>query len=118
MKNITIIIPVYNEELSINPLYIEIKNVIKDFFNEYQIIFIDDGSNDSSFKIINDIVLNDTNVTVIKLNRNYGKSDALNEGFKIAKYDYIVTLDGDLQDDPSEIIQLVKKLDEDWDCVS
>ena len=118
MKNITIVIPIYNEELSINPLYDEIKSVIDDNFNEHEIIFIDDGSSDSSFKIINNIASNDINVTIIKLNRNYGKSDALNEGFKIAKYDYIVTLDGDLQDDPNEIIQLVKTLDEGWDCVS
>ena len=118
MKNITIIIPIYNEELSINPLYNEIKSVIDDNFNKYEIIFVDDGSNDSSFKIINNIASSDINVTVIKLNRNYGKSDALSEGFKIAKYDYIVTLDGDLQDDPNEITQLVKILDQGWDCVS
>ena len=118
MKNITIIIPIYNEELSINPLYDEIKSVIDDNFNKYEIIFVDDGSNDSSFKIINNIASSDINVTVIKLNRNYGKSDALSEGFKIAKYDYIVTLDGDLQDDPNEITQLVKILDQGWDCVS
>ena len=118
MKNITIIIPIYNEELSINPLYNEIKSVIDDNFNKYEIIFVDDGSNDSSFKIINNIASSDINVTIIKLNRNYGKSDALSEGFKIAKYDYIVTLDGDLQDDPNEITQLVKTLDQGWDCVS
>ena len=118
MKNITIIIPIYNEELSINSLYNEIKSVADNDFNQYEIIFIDDGSTDSSFKIINDISKNDLNVIAIKLNRNYGKSDALNEGFKIAKYNYIVTLDGDLQDDPNEIIKLINMLDKGWDCVS
>ena len=118
MKNITIIIPVYNEELSINSLYSELKSVADNHFNEYEVIFIDDGSNDSSFKIINQICSSDPNIIAIKLNRNYGKSDALNEGFKIAKYDYIITLDADLQDDPNEIIKLVDILDEGWDCVS
>ena len=118
MKSITIIIPVYNEELSINSLYSELKPIVDNHFNEYEVIFIDDGSNDSSFKIINEISSSDPNVIAIKLNRNYGKSDALNEGFKIAKYDYIITLDADLQDDPNEIIKLVDILDEGWDCVS
>ncbi len=118
MKNITIIIPVYNEELSINSLYNELVPIINNNFNEYEVIFIDDGSNDSSFDIINEISYKDSNVIAIKLNRNYGKSDALNEGFKIAKFSYVVTLDADLQDDPNEIIKLVNTLDEGWDCVS
>ena len=118
MKNITIIIPVYNEELSINSLYDELVPIINNNFNEYEVIFIDDGSNDSSFDIINEISYKDSNVIAIKLNRNYGKSDALNEGFKIAKFSYVVTLDADLQDDPNEIIKLVNILDEGWDCVS
>jgi len=117
-KNISIIVPIYNEELSINSLYNEIKNVVLNTFNFHEIIFIDDGSNDSSFKIINQLGLDDPQVISIKLNRNYGKSDALNEGFKLAKYEYIVTLDGDLQDDPNEIIKLINTLDEGWDCVS
>ena len=118
MKNITIIIPVYNEELSINSLYDELVPIINNNFNEYEVIFIDDGSNDSSFDIINEISSKDSNIIAIKLNRNYGKSDALNEGFKIAKFNYVVTLDADLQDDPNEIIKLVNILDEGWDCVS
>jgi len=117
-KNISIIVPIYNEELSINSLYDEIKSIVDTHFDEYEVIFIDDGSNDSSFKIINDILLNDSHVIAIKLNRNYGKSDALNEGFKLAKYNHVVTLDADLQDDPNEIVKLVNTLNEGWDCVS
>tara|TARA_X000001036_G_scaffold67033_1_gene57847 strand:- start:6727 stop:7653 length:927 start_codon:yes stop_codon:yes gene_type:complete len=117
-RNISIIIPIYNEELSINSLYKEIKNVVLNDFNEYEIIFVNDGSNDSSFDIINQLALNDTNVVSIQLNRNYGKSDALNEGFKLAQYDYVATLDGDLQDDPHELVKLIDKLEKGWDCVS
>jgi len=117
-KNISIIVPIYNEELSINSLYEEIKKNVLDTFNQYEIIFIDDGSNDKSYEIINQLASNDASIIAIKLNRNYGKSDALNEGFKLAQYEYVATLDGDLQDDPNEIIKLVDTLDDGWDCVS
>ena len=117
-RNISIIIPIYNEELSISSLYQEINKVIPNNFNEYEIIFVDDGSSDKSFNIINKLTLNDSHIILIQLNRNYGKSDALNEAFKLAKYEYIATLDGDLQDDPNELTKLIDKLDEGWDCVS
>jgi len=117
-KNITIIIPVYNEELSISTLYSEIAEITISYFDKYEIIFIDDGSTDSSFQIISNIASNDSNVIVVSLNRNYGKSEVLNEGFKLAQYEYVSTLDADLQDDPSEIPKLVNKINEGWDCVS
>ena len=117
-KNISIIVPIYNEELSINSLYQEIKTIVLDAFNQYEIIFIDDGSNDTSYEIINQLASNDPNIIAIKLNRNYGKSDALAEGFKLAQYEYVATLDGDLQDDPNELVKLIDTLDDGWDCVS
>ena len=117
-KDISIVIPVYNEEASIKILYKEIKEVMTNYFNNFEIIFIDDGSTDNSFDIINQISINNSHVILIQLNRNYGKSDALNEGFKLARYDYIVTLDSDLQDDPIEAVKLTNKLDEGFDCVS
>lgn len=118
MKNISIIVPIFNEELSLNSLYQQIHNVVINNFNNYEIIFIDDGSTDSSSDLIQNFIKADKNITLIRLNRNYGKSDALNEGIKIASHDYVVTLDGDLQDDPNEIIKLTDKIDEGWDCVS
>ena len=117
-KNISIIIPVFNESLSLKILYSQCKEAVNNSFVKFEIIFIDDGSFDNSFDILKNISENDPNVIVIKLNRNYGKSDALNEGFKIAKFDTIVTLDADLQDDPEEIPKLVDLLYEGWDCVS
>ena len=117
-KNISIVVPIYNEEASIQNLYQEIKEVMLNHFNNFEIIFIDDGSTDNSFNIIDSISTNDPCVILIQLNRNYGKSDALNEGFNLAKYNYIVTLDGDLQDDPTEIVKLIDKLDKGFDCVS
>lgn len=118
MKNISIIVPIFNEELSLNSLYQQIYKVVINNFNSYQIIFIDDGSTDSSSDLIENLINEDKNIVLIRLNRNYGKSDALNEGIKIACHDYVVTLDGDLQDDPNEIIKLTNKIDEGWDCVS
>ena len=117
-KNISIIIPVYNEELSLEKLYLEVKETIDQKFNNHEIIFINDGSTDASSNIIKKISSNDSNVILIDLNRNYGKSDALNEGFKLAQYNYIVTLDADLQDDPKEINNLIDILDNGYDCVS
>ena len=70
------------------------------------------------YNVINDLVKLDNNVIAIQMNRNYGKSDALNEGIKIVKYDIVATLDADLQDDPNELVNLISKLDEGWDCVS
>ena len=117
-KDISIVIPVYNEEASIKFLYKEIIEVMNNHFNDFEIIFIDDGSTDNSFNIINHISADDPHVILVQLNRNYGKSDALNEGFKLAKYNYIITLDSDLQDDPIEIVKLTNKLDEGFDCAS
>ena len=118
LKNISIIIPIFNEESSIEPLYREIVNSLSNISNRYEIIFIDDGSTDSTLTNINNLITIDNNIVLVQLNRNYGKSDALQEGFNIAKYDYIITMDGDLQDDPNEIENLINILDEGWDCVS
>ena len=117
-KNISIIVPIYNEESSINQLYDEIIDSLKDITEIYEIIFVDDGSTDKSISNINNLVSKDNNVILVQLNRNYGKSDALQEGFNIVKYDYVITMDGDLQDDPKEIKNLINILDDGWDCVS
>ena len=117
-KNISIIVPIYNEESSINQLYDEIIDSLKDITEIYEIIFVDDGSTDKSISNINNLTSKDNNVILVQLNRNYGKSDALQEGFNIVKYDYVITMDGDLQDDPKEIKNLINVLDDGWDCVS
>ena len=114
---ISIVIPVFNEAESIQELYSQIKKSLKGQ-NEYEIIFIDDGSSDNSKKHINDIIDQDSNVRMISFYRNFGKSAALSEGFKYASGDIIITMDADLQDDPNEITNLINKLDEGYDLVS
>ena len=114
---ISIVIPVFNEAESIQELYSQIKKSLKGQ-DEYEIIFIDDGSSDNSKKHINVIIDQDSNVRMISFYRNCGKSAALSEGFKYTSGDIIITMDADLQDDPNEITNLINKLDEGYDLVS
>ena len=102
MHMISIVIPVFNEHESLYELYSEINRAIKEY-NDWEIIFIDDGSSDGSSEKIIDISLKDSKVKLIKFYRNFGKSAALAEGFKFANGDIIITMDADLQDDPAEI---------------
>ena len=118
MRNqISIIIPVFNEEDSLQELFSEISQALRDF-SIYEVIFIDDGSSDNSFNVMQKIADIDNRVSAIQLYKNYGKADALSIGFKHAKGDIIVTMDADLQDNPSEIVRLIKKIEEGWDLVS
>jgi glycosyltransferase involved in cell wall biosynthesis len=114
---ISVIIPVYNEVESINELYNQLTKALEEYI-PYEIIFIDDGSSDDSVEIIKKICELNNSTNLIQFQRNYGKSAALAEGFKYANGNYIVTMDADLQDDPSEIKNLVNKLEEGFDLVS
>ena len=116
-KSLSIVIPVYNEESSLIELYEEIKMSVSKF-SEWEIMFIDDGSTDSSGEIIRSLHEKDKRVKLIQFHRNYGKSAALSEGFKSVNGDYILTMDADLQDDPGEIDNLYKKIQEGFDLVS
>ena len=115
-QKISVIIPVFNEESSIQVLYDKIQLELKEF--EKEIIFINDGSTDNSRQIILDIIESDNSVSMVDFMRNFGKATGLSEAFKIAKGDIIVTIDGDLQDDPSEIKNLIDKINSGWDLVS
>lgn len=113
---VSVIIPVYNEDESINDLYSEIILGLNN--NNVEIIFIDDGSTDNSVGVIRKIVETDVNVKLIRLYKNFGKADALSEGFLSCTGKYVITMDADLQDDPAEIPNLINKLEEGWDMVS
>jgi len=117
MKSITVIIPVYNEVESLKELHKELTAVLSGNDN-YEILFIDDGSSDSSINTLNELSNSDYHTKVIQFYRNYGKAAALAEGFKVSSGDYVVTMDADLQDDPAEIPNLVAKLEEGYDLVS
>lgn len=113
---LSFVIPVYNEAESLELLYREIKENIVE--NQYELIFIDDGSTDESYTVLEKLAQADENVKVIKFRRNFGKSEGLNAGFKAAQGDIIFTMDADLQDDPKEIPKFLQKLSEGYDLVT
>lgn len=106
---ISIVVPVFNEEEGIEAFYTELKKVLPDLSKNHEIIFVDDGSTDKSLEILKGFAKNDTSVQVFSFRKNLGKAEALNLGFAKAQGDYIVTLDADLQDKPTEIHKLLAK---------
>ncbi len=119
MTKISIVIPLFNEEESITELAQWIDKVLKKNNLSYEIIFIDDGSNDSSWSVIKNVKTDNPNVYGIKFRRNYGKSAALNVGFSKASGDVIITMDADLQDSPDEVPELYNLIiNDNYDLVS
>src|SRR6185295_12960737 len=115
---ISFVIPAYNEEESLTHFYKELSKIAPALSGEYEVIFVDDGSRDSTLKILKDLESKDKRVSVYSFQRNLGKAEALSFGFQKAIGDYIVTLDADLQDKPSEIKKLLQKSKEGWDMVA
>lgn len=115
---ISVVIPFFNEEESLEKLYAKVHDVLVDLGYSYELIFVDDGSNDGSNDIVMGLREKDDCVRLITFRRNRGKSAALSVGFKAAAGRYIVTMDADLQDDPEEIPNLVARLEEGYDLVS
>ena len=118
-KSFSIIIPVFNEENNISPLYTELRDVLNKIGLPYEIIYIDDGSTDNSFKILSTIHTQDDHVKVIQFRRNFGQTAAFAAGFDKAQGELIITLDADGQNDPNDIPKLVTALHEgDYDFVT
>lgn len=117
--NLSIVIPLYNEEESLPELAAWIEKVMNENNFSYEVIMIDDGSTDNSWNIIEQLRNKNNNIKGIKFQRNYGKSAALNEGFKASQGDVIITMDADMQDSPDEIPELRRMIVEDgYDLVS
>jgi len=117
--NLSIVIPLLNEEESLEELHDWIAAVMQSNHFSYEILFIDDGSTDHSWKVIEQLVKKNENVKGIRFHKNFGKSQALHAGFKVAQGDVIITMDADLQDDPEEIPQLYNLITEEgFDLVS
>ncbi|MGN6429532.1 MAG: glycosyltransferase family 2 protein [Gaiellaceae bacterium] len=115
---ISIVIPLHNEERSVALLYEELEAALQPLGEEWEAVFVDDGSTDGSFAALTRLHAGHDNVRVIRLRRNFGKAAALATGFDNARGETVVTIDGDLQDDPAEIPRLLAKLDEGYDLVS
>lgn len=117
--NISVIVPLYNEEESLPELYAWIDRVMKSKGFSYEVIFVNDGSTDRSWDVIRELSEKSENVKGIKFRRNYGKSPALYCGFAAAQGDVVITMDADLQDSPDEIPELYRMIMEDgYDLVS
>jgi glycosyltransferase involved in cell wall biosynthesis len=117
-KKISIVIPLFNEEESVTPLSHDIRKAMSRLNIDYEVIFVDDGSIDTSLEKLKEITRTDNRFHYLSFRKNYGKSAALHVGFKAATGDVVVTMDADLQDDPIEIQNLIKKLDEGFDLCS
>lgn len=115
---ISIIVPILNEEENIRPLYSELIDTLSALDRRYEIVFIDDGSTDKSFEALACIQKEDANVRVIQFRRNFGQTAALSAGFHYAHGDTIVTIDADLQNDPRDIPRLLERLEEGYDLVT
>jgi dolichol-phosphate mannosyltransferase len=115
---ISVVVPVHNEERSIGLLHEELQAALDPLGEEWEAVYVDDGSTDESFSALTRLHAREDNVRVVRLRRNFGKAAALAAGFAQAAGERVVTIDGDLQDDPSEIPQLLAKLEEGFDVVS
>jgi len=114
----SIVVPFYNEQENIPPLYMKLTEVMDSIGESYELIFIDDGSRDNSFKVLSDIYEHDRRVNIVRLRRNFGQTPALKAGFDFARGEVIISMDGDLQHDPEEIPRFLEKIEEGYDLVS
>jgi glycosyltransferase involved in cell wall biosynthesis len=115
---VSVVVPVHDEERSVALLYDELRSAMEPLDVEWETIFVDDGSTDGTFAALTRLHNANENIRVIRLRRHFGKAAALGAGFDQARGDTVVTMDGDLQDDPAEIPRLLAKLDEGFDLVS
>ena len=118
VSSLTILIPVMNEEGNLQELYDRLLVSLKRIGLPFEIIFVDDGSSDSTWSLVQGLSVQDNRVIGLKHRRNFGKAQALSNGFAVARGDVVVTMDGDLQDDPDELPHFLSMLDEGYDLVS
>lgn len=118
VKKVSVVIPVFNEEENVPILYERLKEVLEGIPYDYEVIFVNDGSTDRTGKILEEIAKKDPKVKVIEFARNFGQTPAIVAGMDYATGDVIVTMDGDLQNDPKDIPRLLEKIEEGYDVVS
>jgi len=118
MPKYSIVVPFHNEEENVTVLYARLKQVMEHVGDSFELILVDDGSSDNTYKLMEEIVAVDSRVLVVKLRRNFGQTSALAAGFDNASGDFILAMDGDLQHDPNEIPNFLAKLEEGYDVVS
>jgi glycosyltransferase involved in cell wall biosynthesis len=115
---ISVVVPVHDEQDTVEELFEELRAALDPLGAEWEVLYVDDGSTDGTFSALTRLHDREPGVRIVRLRRNFGKATALAAGFAQAAGDVIVTIDGDLQDDPAEIPRLLAKLDEGFDLVS
>lgn len=118
MTKYSIVVPFHNEQESVTELYDRLKAVMEANGETFELVFVDDGSSDQTFPLLQQIAGVDSRVVVVKLRRNFGQTSALAAGFDHAKGEYVIAMDGDLQHDPSDIPLFLEKINEGFDIVS
>jgi glycosyltransferase involved in cell wall biosynthesis len=118
MPKYSIVVPFHNEEENVTVLYARLKHVMEQVTDSFELVLVDDGSRDSTYKLMEEIAAVDSRVLIVKLRRNFGQTSALAAGFDNASGEFILAMDGDLQHDPDDIPAFIEKLDEGYDVVS
>ena len=118
MAKFSIVVPFHNEEENVTVLYARLKQVMEQVADSFELVLVDDGSRDRTYKLLEEIAAVDSRVLVVKLRRNFGQTSALAAGFDHASGEFILAMDGDLQHDPNDIPAFLEKLDEGYDVVS
>src|SRR5580692_1099866 len=118
MPKYSIVVPFHNEEENVTALYARLKQVMESVGDTFELVLVDDGSNDRTYKLLEEIAAVDSRVLVVKLRRNFGQTSALAAGFDHASGEFILSMDGDLQHDPNDIPNFLEKLEEGYDVVS
>jgi len=118
MPKYSIVVPFHNEEENVTALYDRLKQVMEQIGDSFELVLVDDGSSDRTYKMLEEIAAVDSRVLVVKLRRNFGQTSALAAGFDHASGEFILSMDGDLQHDPAEIPNFLEKLEEGYDVVS
>lgn len=118
MPKYSIVVPFHNEEENVTTLYDRIKHVMEQVGESFEMVLVDDGSRDRTYRLLEEIAAVDSRVLVVKLRRNFGQTSALAAGFDHAQGDFVLAMDGDLQHDPDEIPAFLAKLEEGYDVVS
>jgi len=116
--DLSIVVPIYNEEENVEDLVAAITAAMQDYTDSYEVVLVDDGSTDRSFEILKRLAMNNPKVRVIRFGINYGQTAAISAGFHHARGRILITMDADLQNDPTDIPMLIEKMQEDWDVVS
>ena len=118
MVKYSIVVPFHNEEENVTALYARLKQVMEQVGDNFELVLVDDGSNDRTYKLLEEIAAVDSRVLVVKLRRNFGQTSALAAGFDHASGEFILAMDGDLQHDPNDIPAFIEKLEEGYEVVS